>query len=81
VAAFAGIQTARLKCIFLSIHLLHPMFILRRNSNCPYLLSQIMGGSSIGMSKVNKPDELEEALTKAFKEDDQILIEEFIFWS
>jgi D-alanine-D-alanine ligase len=30
------------------------------------------------MSKVNKPDELQPALDKAFKEDDQILIEEFI---
>ena len=37
------------------------------------------GGSSIGMSKVNKlSDEFGSAIEKAFKEDDQVLIEEFI---
>src|SRR6185437_13274975 len=37
------------------------------------------GGSSIGMSKVNSPsEELGTAIEKAFKEDDQVLIEEFI---
>ena len=30
------------------------------------------------MSKVNKPEELEAAIEKAFKEDEQVLIEEFI---
>ena len=37
------------------------------------------GGSSIGMSKVNSPsEELGKAIEKAFKEDDQVLVEEFI---
>jgi len=36
------------------------------------------GGSSIGMSKVNAPEELEASIHKAFMEDDQVLIEEFI---
>lgn len=36
------------------------------------------GGSSIGMSKVNKADQLKNAIEKAFKEDHQVLIEEFI---
>jgi D-alanine-D-alanine ligase len=36
------------------------------------------GGSSIGMSKVTEADKLDEAIEKAFKEDDQVLIEEFI---
>ena len=35
-------------------------------------------GGSIGMSKVNKPEEFGAAIEKAFKEDDQVLIEEFI---
>lgn len=30
------------------------------------------------MSKVSKPEDMEAAITKAFKEDDQVLIEEFI---
>jgi D-alanine-D-alanine ligase len=36
------------------------------------------GGSSIGMSKVVKAEDLAAALQKAFKEDDQVLVEEFI---
>ncbi|WP_343704017.1 D-alanine--D-alanine ligase [Chitinophaga sp.] len=44
----------------------------------PVFVKPAEGGSSIGMSKVNKPEELEPAIEKAFKEDSQILIEEFI---
>ncbi|MFZ4398940.1 MAG: D-alanine--D-alanine ligase [Bacteroidales bacterium] len=36
------------------------------------------GGSSIGMSKVNHEHDLEAAILKAFHEDNQVLIEEFI---
>jgi D-alanine-D-alanine ligase len=44
----------------------------------PYFVKPNSGGSSIGMSKVKHADDLEPALEKAFKEDDQILIEEFV---
>lgn len=44
----------------------------------PYFVKPNNGGSSIGMSKVKTAEELPEALEKAFKEDTQILIEEFI---
>ncbi len=76
VAATAGINTAR------SIHLFKhtpvaPAEILRQ-LQLPLFVKPNNGGSSIGMSKVNQPEELEAALQKAFKEDDQILIEEFI---
>ncbi|OAQ40614.1 D-alanine--D-alanine ligase [Pedobacter psychrophilus] len=59
----------------------------QENSNTKEIESQLKlplfikpnnGGSSIGMSKVNSWDELQEALNKAFAEDNQILIEEFI---
>jgi len=37
------------------------------------------GGSSIGMSKVNQPsEEIGGAVQKAFREDDQVLVEEFV---
>ncbi|MBL4624328.1 MAG: D-alanine--D-alanine ligase [Flavobacteriales bacterium] len=36
------------------------------------------GGSSIGISKVNKPNQIEGAIEKAFKEDSEIIIEQFI---
>jgi D-alanine-D-alanine ligase len=49
-------------------HLRFPVFVKPNN-----------GGSSIGMSKVNShTEELGKAVTKAFNEDDQVLIEEFI---
>ena len=44
----------------------------------PYFVKPNSGGSSIGMSKVKHADDLESALEKAFKEDNQVLVEEFI---
>jgi len=45
----------------------------------PVFVKPNNGGSSIGMSKVNKfTDELGIAIEKAFKEDDQVLVEEMI---
>ncbi|KAA2243481.1 D-alanine--D-alanine ligase [Chitinophaga agrisoli] len=44
----------------------------------PVFVKPAEGGSSIGMSKVNKAEELPAAIEKAFKEDSQVLIEEFI---
>ena len=44
----------------------------------PYFVKPNNGGSSIGMSKVKAFVDLPEALEKAFKEDPQILVEEFI---
>jgi D-alanine-D-alanine ligase len=43
----------------------------------PCFVKPNSGGSSIGMSKVNKPEELLPAIEKAFAEDEEILIEEF----
>ncbi|RFS26248.1 D-alanine--D-alanine ligase [Chitinophaga silvatica] len=44
----------------------------------PVFVKPAEGGSSIGMSKVSAAEELEPAIQKAFKEDSQVLIEEFI---
>jgi D-alanine-D-alanine ligase len=44
----------------------------------PLFIKPNNGGSSIGMSKVKSPEELPEALEKAFKEDTQVLVEEFV---
>ncbi len=44
----------------------------------PLFIKPNNGGSSIGMSKVNDWPSLNEALDKAFAEDEQILVEEFI---
>lgn len=45
----------------------------------PVFVKPNNGGSSIGMSKVNSSsEELGKAIEKAFKEDDQVLVEEYI---
>ncbi|MGE6219233.1 D-alanine--D-alanine ligase [Nubsella zeaxanthinifaciens] len=44
----------------------------------PYFVKPNNGGSSIGMSKVKHVDDLAAALEKAFNEDTQVLVEEFV---
>jgi D-alanine-D-alanine ligase len=44
----------------------------------PLFIKPNNGGSSIGMSKVKTANELPDALVKAFNEDNQVLVEEFI---
>jgi D-alanine-D-alanine ligase len=76
VAAFAGIHVAK------SVHLfkerkLSPVEILKE-LQLPLFVKPNNGGSSIGISKVKEASELQASLDKAFKEDDQVLVEEFI---
>ena len=76
VAAFAGIHVAK------SMHLFKndgtTTADILKQLTLPFFVKPNNGGSSIGMSKVNISDDLEGALQKAFKEDEQILVEEFI---
>jgi D-alanine-D-alanine ligase len=51
---------------------------IKQNLQLPYFVKPNNGGSSIGMSKVKNQYDLQDAINKAFKEDTQILIEEFI---
>lgn len=51
---------------------------LIKNLSLPLFIKPNNGGSSVGMSKVNLASELDFALEKAFNEDTQILVEEFI---
>lgn len=76
VAAFAGIHTARSLHIYKSFPL-SPDQILSQ-LRLPVFVKPNNGGSSIGMSKINAAAELPAALEKAFREDDQVLVEEFI---
>jgi len=46
--------------------------------NLPVFIKPNQGGSSVGMSKVSDIKELKPAIDKAFAEDDEILIEEYI---
>ncbi len=76
VAAFSGIHVAK------SLHLFRnepiPVSEIISNLRLPVFVKPNNGGSSIGMSKVHHESELEQALEKAFREDDQVLVEEFI---
>jgi D-alanine-D-alanine ligase len=75
-AAFAGIHVAK------SLHLFKegPLSINAISSSLtmPVFVKPNNGGSSIGMSRVEKVDDLAAAIERAFKEDDQVLVEEFI---
>ena len=75
-AAFSGVNVAK------SLHLFkeHPLSIEAISSSLtlPVFIKPNNGGSSIGMSRVEKVEDLTAAIDKAFKEDDQVLVEEFI---
>jgi D-alanine-D-alanine ligase len=75
VASMAGIPVAD------SVHLFkHSPYSLDAilQMKLPYFVKPNNGGSSIGMSKVSEASKLEDAIQKAFAEDDQVLIEEMI---
>ena len=76
VAAFSGIQVAKSLHLFKHSPLTEQEILTQ--INLPIFVKPNNGGSSIGMSKVNEPSELSSSLEKAFKEDDQVLVEEFI---
>ncbi len=76
VAKMAGVAVAN------SIHLFSHSPVsgatVLQQLKLPVFVKPNNGGSSIGMSKVEKAEELDAALGKAFKEDDQVLVEEMI---
>ncbi len=76
VAASAGINVAKSVRLFKSDERNNE--VLLQQLSLPVFVKPNNGGSSIGMSKVSKESELSQAIDKAFKEDDEVLIEEFI---
>jgi D-alanine-D-alanine ligase len=76
IAKMAGINVAN--SIHLFSHLPVPATQLLEQLKLPVFVKPNNGGSSIGMSKVTAPGDLEAAIAKAFKEDDQVLVEEMI---
>ena len=76
IAAFGGINVAK------SLHLFEHSPVsneeILSSLNLPVFVKPNNGGSSLGISKVNIADDLTVALEKAFKEDDQVLVEEYI---
>jgi D-alanine-D-alanine ligase len=76
VAKMGGIAVAESMHLFK--HTPVPSQAIADNLKLPVFVKPNNGGSSIGMSKVTKPEDLEQAITKAFNEDDQVLVEEMI---
>ena len=77
VAAASGIKVS--KSVLLFKNNFQSPDELVKDLRFPVFVKPNNGGSSIGMSKVNSPsEELGKAIEKAFKEDDQVLVEEFI---
>lgn len=76
IAKMAGVAVAN------SVHLFKqlPVFSLQiaDQLKMPVFVKPNNGGSSIGMSKVERMEDLDAAIEKAFKEDDQVLVEEMI---
>lgn len=75
VASMSGIPVAN------SVHLFkHSPYQLDDilKMNLPFFVKPNNGGSSIGMSKVTNASQLQDAINKAFKEDEQVLVEEMI---
>ena len=76
VAGFGGIHVAKSLHLFIESPM-SPDQILAQLT-LPVFVKPNNGGSSLGISKVNTALELAPALEKAFKEDTQVLVEEFI---
>lgn len=71
-----GLHTARSMRLFERD--MHDVAIIAAALKFPLFIKPNNGGSSVGMSKVHNPAGLPEALQKAFHEDEQVLVEEFI---
>jgi D-alanine-D-alanine ligase len=75
-AAFSGIKVAN------SVHLFKGGSLsidgILSDLTLPVFVKPNNGGSSIGMSLVTKASDLEDAIARAFKEDNQVLVEQFI---
>lgn len=76
VAASKVVKVARSLHLFYNIA--YKPEVIKAALNLPVFVKPAEGGSSLGISKVNRPEELEDAIRKAFKEDRQVLVEEYI---
>lgn len=76
IAGFGGVGVAKSLHLFLEAPLTEQQIV--SELNLPIFVKPNNGGSSLGISRVNKVEELAPALLKAFKEDTQVLVEEFI---
>lgn len=78
-AVVDGIKDVHLaKSVQVSYHNRHHTDLITQKLSLPYFVKTNTGGSSIGMTKVKELSQLSEALEKAFNEDKEVIVEEFI---
>lgn len=77
VAGMSGIKVAR-SVLFIKEYYQDASPVMEKGLQYPLFVKPNNGGSSIGMSKVSAAEELPAAIEKAFKEDNQVLVEEMI---
>ncbi|MCO6497019.1 MAG: D-alanine--D-alanine ligase [Chitinophagaceae bacterium] len=78
VAAFSGINVANSVLLFKDYQIDNAVLNDLKKLKLPVFVKPNNGGSSLGMSKVSDRADLDAAIGKAFKEDNQVLVEEFI---
>lgn len=66
------------KSMVLKRHEPYSVSFITQNLGLPCFVKPNCGGSSIGTSRVNRVEELHLALDKAFQEDTEVIIEEFV---
>ena len=76
VASFAGLHVAKSLHLFKDDTMTSGQILAQ--VSLPVFVKPNNGGSSLGISKVNDASALPAAIAKAFKEDEQVLVEEFI---
>jgi len=76
VVASMGVRTAN--SVHIYRHTQDPVYAIWEEIAFPCFVKPNNGGSSVGMSKVIKAEDMEAALQKAFQEDEEVLVEDFI---
>jgi len=71
-----GVYTA--KSVYLRYYYANAVDDILAQLSLPVFVKPNLGGSSVGISKVKKREELDNALKIAFKESSEVLVEEFI---
>ncbi|MBN9349488.1 MAG: D-alanine--D-alanine ligase [Chitinophagaceae bacterium] len=78
VASFSGITVSRSVLLFKEDSTKFEFLAEAKKLKFPVFVKPNNGGSSIGTTKVDKKESLDNAVARALKEDSQVLVEEFI---
>ena len=76
VRSFGVVELAKSKLVYKETNMTEAEIL--GDLKLPIFVKPAAGGSSVGMTKVKTPSQLMPAIERALKEDDQVLIEEYI---